>query len=249
MPRPVEALPWGYRSISSTGSPAAASAVARLMAVVVLPTPPFWLAIAMMRGRGSGGRWGSTLVADTADLAETEDELRGSVGLANTFGDVHVPPPRLLLSIRARGGAGLSGELGRRRRGRASKGVAPLQQDRQWRHRARGHPAGRSADRHGPRMRRGVDGRGSMPRGLRKAHLPWVGARSGRTEYRPRNRQHQAAGCRRSRCRYAWETPGGIIGRSASRAGDDVAFPDQLVRRTAGNQIGWCGSSGAGGRP
>src|SRR6185369_15553390 len=44
MPRPVEALPWGSESISSTRSPTAASAVPRLMAVVVLPTPPFWLA-------------------------------------------------------------------------------------------------------------------------------------------------------------------------------------------------------------
>src|SRR6266404_3230146 len=50
MPRPVEALPWGSRSISSTCSPTAASAVARLIAVVVLPTPPFWLAIAKSCG-------------------------------------------------------------------------------------------------------------------------------------------------------------------------------------------------------
>ena len=34
-----------------TRSPIAASAVPRLMAVVVLPTPPFWLAIARTRGR------------------------------------------------------------------------------------------------------------------------------------------------------------------------------------------------------
>src|SRR5687768_14507655 len=46
MPRPVEALPCGSRSTSSTFQPIAASAVARLIAVVVLPTPPFWLAIA-----------------------------------------------------------------------------------------------------------------------------------------------------------------------------------------------------------
>src|SRR5580692_9090770 len=43
MPSPVEALPCGSRSISSTRSPTAARAVPRLMAVVVLPTPPFWL--------------------------------------------------------------------------------------------------------------------------------------------------------------------------------------------------------------
>jgi 1-acyl-sn-glycerol-3-phosphate acyltransferase len=43
----VEALPWGSRSISSTFIPVAARAVARLIAVVVLPTPPFWLATAI----------------------------------------------------------------------------------------------------------------------------------------------------------------------------------------------------------
>src|SRR5690606_5175138 len=49
MPRPVEALPCGSRSITRTFSPTAASAVPRLIAVVVLPTPPFWLAIASTR--------------------------------------------------------------------------------------------------------------------------------------------------------------------------------------------------------
>ena len=47
MPRPVLALPCGSRSTISTRSPTAASAVPRLIAVVVLPTPPFWLASAM----------------------------------------------------------------------------------------------------------------------------------------------------------------------------------------------------------
>ena len=55
MPSPVEALPCGSRSISSTRSPTAARAVARLIAVVVLPTPPFWLATAMMRARRAAG--------------------------------------------------------------------------------------------------------------------------------------------------------------------------------------------------
>jgi hypothetical protein len=48
MPRPVEALPCGSRSTRRTRLPAAARAVARLIAVVVLPTPPFWLATATM---------------------------------------------------------------------------------------------------------------------------------------------------------------------------------------------------------
>src|SRR5690242_3153047 len=39
-------LAWGSRSTSSVRLPRSASAAARLMAVVVLPTPPFWLAMA-----------------------------------------------------------------------------------------------------------------------------------------------------------------------------------------------------------
>ena len=40
-PRPVVAFACGSRSISSTGVPASATQAAMLMAVVVLPTPPF----------------------------------------------------------------------------------------------------------------------------------------------------------------------------------------------------------------
>src|SRR5262245_14794655 len=46
MPSPVLALPWGSRSMIRTRFSQAARAVARFTAVVVLPTPPFWLAIA-----------------------------------------------------------------------------------------------------------------------------------------------------------------------------------------------------------
>src|SRR3546814_19010664 len=49
MPSPVLAFPCGSRSTIKTCSPIAASAVARLMAVVVLPKPPFWFAIVLMR--------------------------------------------------------------------------------------------------------------------------------------------------------------------------------------------------------
>src|SRR6185436_3012280 len=56
MPTPVEALPCGSRSRISTFSPMAASAVPRLMAVVVLPTPPFWLAMARTRRPEIGAR-------------------------------------------------------------------------------------------------------------------------------------------------------------------------------------------------
>src|ERR1700690_1624157 len=79
-PSPVDALPCASRSIRSTCSPQAASAVARLMAVVVLPTPPFWLAIARMRGCrattmiGSGtADSGSGVVVDTGNVADPEN--------------------------------------------------------------------------------------------------------------------------------------------------------------------------------
>ncbi len=54
-PTPVEAFPCGSRSRISTFSPTAASAVPRLMAVVVLPTPPFWLAMARTRSELAAG--------------------------------------------------------------------------------------------------------------------------------------------------------------------------------------------------
>src|SRR4051794_40044551 len=46
------ALPCGSRSISNTRRFVAASDAARLTLVVVLPTPPFWLVIAMTRCMG-----------------------------------------------------------------------------------------------------------------------------------------------------------------------------------------------------
>ena len=42
-------MPWGSESTARTRRSAAARLAARLMAVVVLPTPPFWLATAMIR--------------------------------------------------------------------------------------------------------------------------------------------------------------------------------------------------------
>src|SRR5437588_4029554 len=48
--------PWGSRSMQSTRRPGSARAPPRLTAVVVLPTPPFWLAMARTRvTRGSNG--------------------------------------------------------------------------------------------------------------------------------------------------------------------------------------------------
>src|SRR5271157_239167 len=48
-PRPLVEFDCGSQSTSSVLTSAAASEAARLMAVVVLPTPPFWLATAITR--------------------------------------------------------------------------------------------------------------------------------------------------------------------------------------------------------
>src|SRR6476661_10444576 len=60
-PSPTDNAPGGSKSTSSTRRPTSARAAPRLMVVVVFPTPPFWLHMAMMRagpwaarGCGSG---------------------------------------------------------------------------------------------------------------------------------------------------------------------------------------------------
>src|SRR5438046_1841670 len=76
MPRPVEALPWGSLSISNTRSPTAANAVPRLIAVVVLPTPPFWLATTSTLKRLCRERKGSDFTG-TAEPFHTNDAASG----------------------------------------------------------------------------------------------------------------------------------------------------------------------------
>ncbi len=49
IPRPTDSAPCGSKSSSSTLRPYSASAAPRLIVDVVLPTPPFWLHIAMIR--------------------------------------------------------------------------------------------------------------------------------------------------------------------------------------------------------
>src|SRR5215470_17070884 len=89
MPRPVLALPWGSASMISTRLPQAASAVAKFTAVVVLPTPPFWLASAMIRA-GGGGDWVALAATVTLDLRQSQDGPRrvGSAGES-----LHPHPP------------------------------------------------------------------------------------------------------------------------------------------------------------
>src|ERR1700733_12206891 len=62
-PRPPVELAWGSQSMRSVGRPSRARAAARLMAVVVLPAPPFWLTTAMTFEGGVGLDLESGLVA------------------------------------------------------------------------------------------------------------------------------------------------------------------------------------------
>src|SRR5262245_22091076 len=79
-PSPAVALACGSRSISSVSTPRAASSAPRLMAVVVLPTPPFWFAMAMTRviatSRVPGPRGERRLRAGRQFLADLPLELR-----------------------------------------------------------------------------------------------------------------------------------------------------------------------------
>src|ERR1019366_1972503 len=80
---PVEALPCGSMSITRVGSPMAARAVPRLMVVVVLPTPPFWLATTRMRGFLRGSVMGRQLPQLQYDPC--------GVGQARDLPDFHLP--------------------------------------------------------------------------------------------------------------------------------------------------------------
>src|SRR3954447_24412960 len=87
MPSPVLALPCESRSTISTERPLAASAVPRLIAVVVLPTPPFWLATASTRPCPAGI---CSLAPDTLQPADDEDTALG-VRQARLPLDLHCP--------------------------------------------------------------------------------------------------------------------------------------------------------------
>src|SRR4029077_14404261 len=99
MPKPVDALPCGSRSISSTRSPTAARAVARLIAVVVLPTPPFWLAIAK-----SCGAVGTDSEDDGVKVGHAVEGLMGNVPVLHGLG--HFSLPALTLVEKANSGIG-----------------------------------------------------------------------------------------------------------------------------------------------
>src|SRR4051794_31957001 len=76
--------------MTSTRFPAAAKAVARLTAVVVLPTPPFWLTIARMRGMAAAaGGVVSSIASSGAAVMLCTDHLfqaqHGAGGVRDTL--------------------------------------------------------------------------------------------------------------------------------------------------------------------
>src|SRR5204863_7315194 len=91
-PTPVEALPCGSRSRISTFSPIAARAVPRLMAVVVLPTPPFWLAMARTRRADVAARLTGSFLCLGLELEIPDDDDAGiGIGAARNQLGVEIP--------------------------------------------------------------------------------------------------------------------------------------------------------------
>src|SRR5690242_1770984 len=108
MPMPVEAFPWGSRSTTRTWWPASASAAPRLTAVVLLPTPPFWLAIAITLARpvattsAPGPSSGSMASTDAPPGASTTDSGPGTRPPWGMAGGTNL--------VEGNGVAGVSGE-------------------------------------------------------------------------------------------------------------------------------------------
>ena len=124
MPLPMVALPCGSRSTSSTRRPSCARLAARLTAVVVLPTPPFWLAIgedaharhaAFVSKHAGGARRSAPGTCELAPTSATRCARRDSRDLLER---IHALSSRAARR-RARQGAGLRRRNRRDRRRRA----------------------------------------------------------------------------------------------------------------------------------
>src|SRR5713226_480221 len=83
-PRPEVELACGSRSTSTIECPSSASAAPRLMAVVVLPTPPFWLTMA---------RTVALVVDNILGLARTADPTSGVMRGIVSFPSTADQPP------------------------------------------------------------------------------------------------------------------------------------------------------------
>src|SRR5688500_8217722 len=89
-PRPTDNDPWGSKSTRSTLRPYSASEAPRLIVVVVLPTPPFWLHIAITRalpwpvtGFGSGMWIMGRPVGPISTVVATADPEDAAVGASS----------------------------------------------------------------------------------------------------------------------------------------------------------------------
>src|SRR2546422_8758844 len=95
MPRPVVALPWGSRPTRRVERSARASPAARFTAVVVLPTPPFWLTTAMVLGMwrsyNTGGVPRFTQVADVFHDSHVRFTVDGKAAGSAARGDLQPP--------------------------------------------------------------------------------------------------------------------------------------------------------------
>ena len=78
MPTPLDALPCGSMSRSSVRFSAAATLAARFTAVVVLPTPPFWLTTQITRGPACGftlrAAWGRAIATPAYQTGRQKEE-------------------------------------------------------------------------------------------------------------------------------------------------------------------------------
>jgi hypothetical protein len=88
MPEPMVALPCGSRSTTSTRWPTRARPAARFTVVVVLPTPPFWLATQKMRGRSRRSlRAQADAEADEEDAGQLFERARQAAVRAHLGAD------------------------------------------------------------------------------------------------------------------------------------------------------------------
>src|SRR5437868_5907519 len=99
-PRPLLAFDCGSQSTSNVFTSAAEIEAARLMAVVVLPTPPFWLATAMMR---------PMIFEEKARAKNSANALVKSI--PHFFGGPNVPRGTSPLQKAPKGGSPFSGGL------------------------------------------------------------------------------------------------------------------------------------------
>src|ERR1035437_4050712 len=110
-PRPEEQFAWGSQSTRRTLRPSRARQAARLMAVVVLPTPPFWLTMPRIltmgfQSKGKGGlRIATGAVENRAKLWKASGAVWGEKLANSCRGRVSRRSAWRLLRGRQKGGS------------------------------------------------------------------------------------------------------------------------------------------------